>query len=248
MFKSNFITLRYLYYINVVVTLLYFTFNSITLNGIIIIASIFFLMNPLGIAISYHRYWSHKSFEWKNNFYKQLCTIPALISGVGSILGWVGLHRRHHAKSDIDGDPHLASKGLVKMILMTSYEYEPKAKEVIDLMRDRYIVTTHNYYFLFPIIYSILCFILFGIDGLILGYCAPAALSLITQNITNYVNHYHETHFAPNNVLWINILNFGDGWHKNHHINPKSHTTSMKWWQIDPAGWAIRNIFAKSVC
>lgn len=246
-FKSDFTVIRYIYYLNVIVSILYLAFLPFNWGSFALVAFIFFLMNPLGIAVSYHRYWSHKSFEWKNQFFKQLCTLPAIISGVGSILGWVGLHRRHHKHSDIDGDPHRASKGFWNMLLMTSYDYEPNPREVIDLMRDEYIVKTHHYYFFFPLSYAILCFVLFGIDGLVLGYCMPAAISLITQNTTNFVNHYGDE-YSPKNVAWINFFNFGDGWHANHHNNPRSHTTKEKWWQLDPAGWMIKNIFSKSVC
>lgn len=246
MFTSNFNTIRYLYYINILISILFLMLYGISIEQATVISLIFCLMNPLGIAVSYHRYWSHKSFEWKNQFYKQLCTLPAIISGVGSILGWVGLHRRHHIFSDVDGDPHRASKGFWSMMLMTSYDYKPNPREVIDLMRDRYIVITHNYYFVFPLIWVVLLSLVFGLEGVVVGYCIPAALSLMTQNLTNYVNHFGDK-YSPKNVGWINCLNFGDGWHANHHKNPSKYTTSQKWWQFDPAGLMIKYVFAKSV-
>jgi stearoyl-CoA desaturase (delta-9 desaturase) len=244
MIESNFKLIRAIYYINVLTSLIFLYTNTITYENILAVLCIFFFMNPLGIAISYHRYWSHRSFEWRNSFCKYICTIPPIISSVGSILGWVGMHRRHHILSDVDGDPHKASKGFWNMMLMRSYDYHPRGKEVIDLMRDPFIVFSHQYYFLFPLVYVILLFILFGLSGAIIGYCMPAALSLITQNLTNFVNHYGDE-YSPKNIAWINILNFGDGWHANHHNNPKSYTTKEKWWQLDPAGWMIKNIFAK---
>jgi len=246
-FQSNFTTIKYLYYFNFIVSCIYLVTFGFSIQSFIIVAAVFFMMNPLGIAVSYHRYWSHKSFEWKNGFYKYLCTVPALISGVGSILGWVGLHRRHHKFSDVDGDPHLAAKGFWNMLFMTSYDYQPQPKEVIDLMRDPFIVKTHQYYFLFPVVYGAVLFAVLGIHGLVLGYCMPAAVSLVTQNTTNYVNHWDSSKFSPNNVGWINFFNFGDGWHENHHKDPSCYTTQREWWQIDPAGWAIKYIFSSSV-
>ena len=170
-----------------------------------------------------------------------------MISCVGSVLGWVGMHRSHHVHSDKDNDPHMASKGYLNMFFMTSYDYKPNPRHVIDLLRNKFILITHNYYFTIPLIYAVFCYLMFGIHGLVLGFCMPAGISLITQNTTNYVNHKGSVQFEPTNVIWINILNAGDGWHKNHHENPRSYTTQKEWWQLDIAGLIIKHLLAKSV-
>jgi fatty-acid desaturase len=211
-------------------------------------AVVFFLMNPIGIAVTYHRYWSHKSFEFKNTFLKMFCTFWAMASGAGSILGWVGIHRDHHAHSDKDKDPHQASRGYWAMINMSTYDYKPSPKKVADMLRDPFITLTHKYYFAIPLGYAGICFVLFGIEGLIFGFSLPAAFSLLTQNTTNYVNHLNDdSTFKPANVAWINLFNFGDGWHKNHHDNPLSYTTKVLPHEHDPAGWVIRNILSSEL-
>jgi fatty-acid desaturase len=242
---SRFSTIRLLYAINTVTALAYLFLNGITMDNFVVTLCVWGLMNPLGIAIVYHRYWSHKSFEFRNTILKYVCTLPSLVSGTGSILGWVGIHREHHSHSDTEQDPHPASKGYIPLITMCSYEYTPNAKKVVDLLRDNFIVKTHTYYFAFPLVYAFLCFIFFGIEGLVFGFCMPAALNLLTQNTTNYINHLQEDKYGPTNVWWINLFNFGDGWHKNHHDNPRSYTTSNKWYQIDPAGIVIKYLLAK---
>jgi stearoyl-CoA desaturase (delta-9 desaturase) len=249
-FISRFASIRGLYAFNTLASLFYIFTYGITLNNFWVVLCVWGLMSPLGIAIVYHRYWSHRSFEFRNSLLKYLCTLPSLVSGTGSILGWVGIHREHHSHSDTEDDPHPASKGYVPLITMQSYEYKPNAKRVVDLLRDEFIATTHAYYFAFPLTYALLCFSLFGFAGLVFGFCMPAALNLLTQNTTNYINHLQEDKYGPTNVWWINIFNFGDGWHKNHHDNPKSYTTSNKWYQLDPAGIVIKYLLAKkgSIC
>ena len=64
-------------------------------------------------------------------------------------------------------------------------------------------------------------------------------------NTTNYINHLGKNKYSPSNVWWMNFFNFGDGWHKNHHDNPRNYTTSEKWYQIDPAGIVIKYLLAK---
>jgi fatty-acid desaturase len=209
---SRLSTIKLLYVFNICISVLYVYLHGITANQFAVVFVIWFLMNPLGIAVVYHRYWSHKSFEFKNSFLKYLCTFPSLISGVGSILGWVGIHREHHRHSDTEQDPHSAKKGYLSCITMDGYEYKPNARAVIDLLRDNFISKTHAYYFVFPLLYSFACLILFGFTGLVIGFAMPAALSLFTQNTTNYINHLKEGKYGPSNIWWMNFFNFGDGW------------------------------------
>lgn len=211
-------------------------------SWLLLSALIFFLMNPIGIAITYHRYWAHRSFEFKSTFMKYFCSFWAMASGVGSILGWVGIHNDHHAYADTDKDPHMAAKGFWPMISMSAYDYKPHPKKVAYMLRDKFITYTHKFYFAIPLMYAGICFILGGLTGLVFGYMLPAAMSLITQNTTNYVNHLREEGYTPSNVAWINVFNFGDGWHENHHNDPTKYTTKVEPHQHDPAGWVIENV------
>ena len=247
MLESRFSVIRGLYIFNWIVSsafLIYFNYQYLWFA---VTAIVFFLMNPVGIAITYHRYWSHKSFEFKNTFLRNFCSFWAMASGAGSILGWVGIHRDHHAHSDKENDPHLASDGYLPMISMSTYKYKPSPKKVADMLRDEFITKTHKYYFAIPLSYASLCFVIGGLDLLVFGFCLPAALSLLVQNTTNYINHLNEDGFYPSKVGWINVLNFGDGWHKNHHDNPLSYTTKVLPHEHDPAGWVIKNVLASEL-
>ena len=80
-------------------------------------------MNPLGIAITYHRYWTHNSFKFKNKFLLYFCSVSPLVSGVGSIIGWVGMHRRHHKFSDKTSTLKMSDNPKVPGISDTKYKY-----------------------------------------------------------------------------------------------------------------------------
>ena len=36
------------------------------------------------------------------------------------------------------------------------------------------------------------------------------------------------------------VVYWGEGWHNNHHHNPKRATFGERWWEIDVSGWIIR--------
>ena len=80
-------------------------FVDYTLNNILIMLLSFYVLNILGVWMTLHRYYSHKSFEL-NTAFKWLFSTIAFLTGRGSILGWVYLHRLHHAYTDQEKDPH----------------------------------------------------------------------------------------------------------------------------------------------
>jgi stearoyl-CoA desaturase (delta-9 desaturase) len=68
-----------------------------TLYNIFITVASFYILNILGNWMTLHRYYSHKSFEFKNSLLQWIFTLLAILAGRGSPLGWTYLHRKHHA-------------------------------------------------------------------------------------------------------------------------------------------------------
>ena len=71
----------------------------------ILLAAGFYVITGLGVTIGFHRLLTHRSFT----------AVPALrvalavagsMSFEGPVIGWVAIHRRHHAFTDRPGDPH----------------------------------------------------------------------------------------------------------------------------------------------
>ena len=42
------------------------------------------------------------------------------------------------------------------------------------------------------------------------------------------------------NVWWVAALTSGEGWHNNHHADPRSAAHGHKWWEIDPTYTFLR--------
>ena len=90
---------RYLLIANLFLLFALAPFVNFTVNSILLSIVMYFIIDCLGVVITYHRYWSHKSFSFKNKAMKYLFSTFALMSGTGSALGWAGIHRLHHKLS-----------------------------------------------------------------------------------------------------------------------------------------------------
>src|SRR4029078_6714263 len=70
----------------------------------IILAAAFYVVTGLGIAVGYHRLFTHRSFK-AVRWLKILLASTGSMAVEGSVVGWVATHRRHHAFSDKPGEP-----------------------------------------------------------------------------------------------------------------------------------------------
>src|SRR5919205_1583915 len=64
-----------------------------------------YLLFGFGVTVGYHRLLTHRGFQT----YKGLEYMWAVLAGMalqGSVLDWVADHRKHHAHTDTEGDPH----------------------------------------------------------------------------------------------------------------------------------------------
>ena len=125
-------------------------FVDYTLTNILTMMISFYVLNILGIWMTLHRYYSHKSFEL-NIIFKWIFTIIAILTGRGSPLGWVYLHRKHHAYSDTDQDPH--SPIMVGFIMFQFGHYKKQEEEKMKLFLVKDIMTKeqlfiHKWYML----------------------------------------------------------------------------------------------------
>src|SRR6059036_2511394 len=66
---------------------------------------VFYYVSGLGVTIGYHRLFTHGSFK-ANRPLRIAVAIAGSMAIEGPVIRWVADHRRHHAYSDKDGDPH----------------------------------------------------------------------------------------------------------------------------------------------
>lgn len=202
------------------------------------------IIGAFGISVGYHRLLTHKSFK-TNKFWEYWCTLWGCLALTGSSIGWVGVHRDHHAYSDKPGDPHSPANVGLRM-LVAAYDFEPKKWTVRRLITDKFHLFVHKYYFGLIGAWSImwLC-----INPTLLMHVVliPGCISIWVSTISNYMNHKwgYVTYPARDNSRnnWLNALfTFGEGWHNNHHARPGEWNFGHRWWELDPGSWIIRLI------
>jgi stearoyl-CoA desaturase (delta-9 desaturase) len=220
-----------------------FFVDYISVNVLIMLSS-FYIMNILGIWLTLHRYYSHKSFEL-NPVLKWFFSMIALLAGRGSILGWVYLHRLHHAYSDEEKDPHSPHNLGYKLFgfgHMKKQEGEMKIFLVKELMTPEQLFI-HKWYMLLllPIVITVG---IIDLEFLYWAWIVPATLIQLSTNNFNYFGHTsgyrnYETKDQSRNNAWLWPIILGEAWHNNHHGDAKNYSTKNKFWEIDPLSWLI---------
>ena len=237
-FESEITKVRVVYALNFLVSFAYVITYGIGLYDALIVYSLFAFMNGYGVVLTYHRYYSHKSFKFSRKLYLWLGMLAGMVSCSGSALGWAGIHRTHHRYEDTDKDPHRASRGIWAMASI-DYKQDFSPKCIIDLARDKFVVLCHKYYFVPAIVYAVCLFAIGNIEWLVIGYCIPAFLTLLAQGLTNFYTHRGN---KAVDVPLTALINFGDNWHREHHNNQSS-TRINRW---DLAGLFSEKIVGKN--
>lgn len=213
-------------------------FNST--NLIILILS-FYLYSIIGVSLTLHRYYSHKTFEFRSNIVKWLFTGIAILCGRGSPLGWVYVHRLHHAYADQGQDPHSPHNLGFKLFGFRHIEDHSQKMKVFlvkDLMTKEQLFINKWY---FALIGSwLLVLALVDLSLVYFSWILPVMLVQLSQNCFNYFAHLKgyrnfETRDTSTNNIWLWPFIWGDAWHNNHHANASSVSSKIKPWEFDPA-------------
>ena len=64
-----------------------------------------YLLTAVGVTVGFHRMLTHRAFQTYPWIERTFAVLGSL-SVQGSVLDWVADHRKHHAHTDIEGDPH----------------------------------------------------------------------------------------------------------------------------------------------
>ncbi|HZU60207.1 MAG TPA: acyl-CoA desaturase [Solirubrobacteraceae bacterium] len=221
----------------------------------------------LGVTLGYHRMFTHRSFE-ASRVFRAVVAVLGSLAVEGSVITWVADHRKHHAYSDRDGDPHspqLAGPGFwggVKGLwhahmgwLFETVGTADRQRFAPDLMRDRALRVIDKLFGLWVVMSFAIPFAIGWIVGGGLGAALTALLwggfvrVLLLHHVTwsiNSICHFFgrkrfRTDDEARNVFWLSVLSMGEAWHHNHHAFPTSAFHGLRWWErlTDPTGLVI---------
>ena len=164
---------------------------------------------------------------------------------------WVAVHRKHHAFTDVEGDPHSPLLlGFVRVQLGNVALYRRAANDPAvlsryarDLPADRWDKVLFDHALLgLALGIGFLCLTLGLATGLLAaGIHTVAYLGL--NAAVNAVGHRFGRQPHPNtarNSQWLAWLTAGEGLHNNHHAVPTSARLGLRRGEIDPGWWALR--------
>jgi stearoyl-CoA desaturase (delta-9 desaturase) len=206
----------------------------------------FYGYSVFGISMMLHRYYSHKSFKL-NTLVKWFFTAFAVLAGRGSPLGWVYIHRIHHATSDTEKDPHSPHNDTFTFV---GFRPTQENKKINHFIVKELLTTAHikidKYYLLIIISFLILLSII-DFNLVFYMWAIPVFVVSVTQPMFNYFGHmkgyrnFETKDRSTNNVyLWPFIL--GDAWHNNHHANTQKISTKVLKHEYDPISILINFI------
>lgn len=215
-----------------------------SLSYILLSTVMFYCYSILGISMMLHRYYSHKSFKL-NALSKWFYTVFAVLAGRGSPLGWVYIHRVHHATSDTEKDPHSPHNQNFSFIGFKPSDTKFNPFIVKELLTDIHI-KIDKYYLLFILAFLLLLGVI-DYNLIVYMWAIPVFIVSITQTMFNYFCHMNgyrnfetKDHSTNNVYLWPFIL--GDAWHNNHHAHAEKVCTTVKKHEFDPVSKLINII------
>jgi stearoyl-CoA desaturase (delta-9 desaturase) len=225
-----------------------------------------YLPAGFGITIGYHRMLTHQAFQTSK-------PVRYLFAGLGStavqgpVIEWVADHRKHHAHTDEEGDPHSphthagegwrgAFEGLwhahVGWLWKTQGQAS-KRKYAPDLMEDRGMRWINRKFIWFVIAPLVLAFALgFALTGELKGaftallwggFVRIFFLHHVTWSINSICHFFGSRRFDTDdhstNVFWLALPSLGESWHHNHHAFPRSAQQGLRRFELDPSAWII---------
>ncbi len=240
--------------------------NSFVRPADLAIAAAMYLLTAIGITVGYHRLLTHRSFQTAKPVEYAFAVLGSM-AVQGPTIAWVADHRKHHAHTDEEGDPHsphVAPDGGVRGVfsglwhahtgwLMSTQGRADWKKYAPDLYEDRGIRTISRQFV--PLV--LLSLAIPALAGYLVSGSLIGALTgllwgglvriFFVHHITwsvNSVCHFlgsrrFDTDDRSTNVFWLALPSLGESWHHNHHAFPRSAVHGLKRWEPDPSAMII---------
>ena len=133
--------------------------NSVVGPSDLVVLAVMYLLTGFGVTIGFHRMLTHRSFRTSKPVEYAFAVLGSM-SVQGPVINWVADHRKHHAHTDEEGDPHSPhvadghGSGVRGMLhglfhahigwLMTEHGQARRTKYARDLMEDPGMRSIHR--------------------------------------------------------------------------------------------------------
>jgi stearoyl-CoA desaturase (Delta-9 desaturase) len=226
------------------------------------------LATGLGLTVGFHRYFSHRSFATTRTVALALLVLGSM-SARGPMISWAAMHRRHHQRSDREGDlhsPNLHGPGLLgrlhgfvhaHLTWMIRHDYPNVMHYVPDIMSDKAIVRWNRRYYGWVALGLVIPATIGGIaagslSGVVTGFLWGGMVRIFvvehTMSTINSLCHvfgvrqFEVRDDNSRNNAWLSLPTWGEACHNNHHAFPGSAAFGLRPYELDPGYWLIRGL------
>jgi stearoyl-CoA desaturase (Delta-9 desaturase) len=236
--------------------------RAVDLTDLIVLV-VMYLATAVGITVGFHRLLTHRAFA-SYPWVERTFAVLGSLSVQGSVMDWVADHRKHHAHTDQEGDPHsphighgsglsglwhahvgwlLETQGQADWKKYAAELYEDPAMRMIGRRFPQLAVLS----LLIPAVagWALHDFTAAGaLRGLVWGGLVRIFFVHHVTWSVNSVCHFFGTRRFDiddhsTNVSWLAVVSLGESWHHNHHAFPRSAYHGLRWWEVDPSGVII---------
>jgi stearoyl-CoA desaturase (delta-9 desaturase) len=205
-------------------------------------------------TIYLHRAAAHKALTLHPSLAWVFRVILWLTTGI-STREWVAVHRKHHAFTDKDGDPHspyLEGFWPIQLGNVFYYAREARNREVIeryahDIPNDIWerAVFQRGYYGPLLGIAVLMLALGPGWGLLAAGLHAGLYVFVLSPSVNGLCHHWGYKNFENTafNIRLVALVTGGEGLHNNHHGVPRSPKFSVRRSELDPA-WPVIKLLA----
>lgn len=228
--------------------------SGVTWEAMAICVGLYWL-RIFAIGAGYHRYFSHRAYATSRAFQFVLAVL-AQSTAQKSVLWWAAKHRHHHLHSDTVHDVHSPRRsGFLYSHLGWIFARRNDATDldkVADLARYPEIAWLHRHELVPPIVLAVLCFLVAGWSGLVVGFFWSTVLVYHATFCINSLAHVHGrkryvTGDDSRNNWALALFTMGEGWHNNHHAFQSSVRQGFRWWEIDATYYILKALSGISV-
>jgi stearoyl-CoA desaturase (delta-9 desaturase) len=240
--------------------------NRLVTPADLVIAMVTYLLTAVGITVGFHRLLTHRSFQTAKPL-EYLFAVLGSLAVQGPTIAWVADHRKHHAHTDEEGDPHsphVGPDGGVRGAfsglwhahsgwLMSTQGRADWKRYAPDLYEDRGMRwISRNFPWLVLATLAIPALAGYLVSGTALGALTGFLWGglvriFFVHHVTwsvNSVCHFlgsrrFDTDDRSTNVFWLALPSLGESWHHNHHAFPRSAKHGLKRWEPDPSALII---------
>ena len=225
-----------------------------------------YLLTGFGVTLGFHRMFTHRALESSRAF-RALAGVLGSMAVEGPLITWVADHRKHHAFSDREGDPHSPHvghgsglAGLWHAHVGWLFETQGQAdwkRYARDLYEDAGMRRIGRR---FPVLAALslliptaLGFVAHGftLEGAVRGYIWGGLVRIflvhhVTWSVNSVCHFFGRRRFdvedQSTNVGWLALVSLGESWHHNHHAFPRSAYHGLRRREIDPSGLIISGL------